>query len=414
MKAERLDIAMLCVHSCPLGVLGTTFTGGMSVHILETAHELSRRGRRVDVFTRRHGQGHPDVVELGCGVRVVHVSAGDDGPLYKHHLLPHLDEFATNLEAFRQKDGRRYGLIHSHYWLSGCVGQKLRKAWNASHVMAFHTLGAAEQSHSPRPEEPEIRLTREGELAREADLIVSPTRREKREIVDYYGADPDRIAVVPCGVNLETFRPVDREQARARLGLENGEKIILYVGRIDPMKGVDRLVTALARIKQKMTCKLLVVGGEDAVRTGSNGLPALARRLGLGEAVIFAGCLPQEELRHYYTAADVFALPSHYESFGLAGLEALACGTPVVAADVGIYGQILDHGPGGRLAEDGRAEIMAAKIEEMLSVPSAPGQREQIRQTVLGYSWAASVDALEKEYRRLARTEPPGRPELEK
>jgi D-inositol-3-phosphate glycosyltransferase len=208
--------------------------------------------------------------------------------------------------------------------------------------------------------------------------------------------------VIDCGVNLELFRPVDQKDARKKIGFQTEDKILLYVGRVDPMKGVDRLLAATTLLKDQVQFKLLIIGGDDPPGREQERLQDMAQRLGIGESVIFAGSLPQEELPFYYSAADVFALPSHYESFGMVGLESLACGTPVVATDVGVYPEILNGGLTGRLASGNSPDSIAEKISEVLSL-SKNGESlpREIRKAVERFTWSAVADALIAEYTRL-------------
>ena len=402
MEAENLNIAMLCVHSYPKGQLGTTDTGGMSVYICETARELGKRGHRVDIYTRSYGPGQEGVITMDENVRLIHIKAGEDRHLTRNSLYPHLEKFIEGMETFRRKTGLRYDLAHSHYWLSGCAGRWARDSWSVPHVINFHTVGAAENMFSPGPAEPELRLIREKELVENCDCVISPTEREKKEIIKFYDGDPSKIAVIDCGVNLDLFRPVNRKDALRRIGFQTEEKILLYVGRVDPMKGVDRLLAAAALLKGRVQFKLMIIGGDDPPRREQKRLQDMVQRLGIGESVIFAGSLPQEELPFYYSAADVFVLPSHYESFGMVGLESLACGTPVVATDVGVYPEILNGGLTGRLAPGGRPDSIAEKISEVLSWrKNGENLPREIRKAVNRFTWTNVAEALIAEYTRL-------------
>ena len=408
--AGRLHIAMLSVHSCPLGEPGASDTGGMSVYLCETARELGRRGHRVDVYTRAHGPGHERVKDLGRGARLIHITAGENGRLDKLDLYPLLDDFFHGLEAFRGRAGVNYDLVYSHYWLSGCVGQRASAAWSAPHAVMFHTLGAVKNALGPAQSDPELRLARERDLIADCDLVVVPTERERMEVVGRYDGDPGKTTVIPCGVNLDLFRPNDRHEARQRIGLDGDDPLILYVGRMDPVKGIDRLLAAGARLKSNMDFYLWVVGGDDAPGTEQRRLAALARRLGLRDTVTFTGRVPQKELPFFYNAADVFVLPSYYESFGMVALESLACGTPVVSTDVGGLKGILIENETGCVAGDGRAVTLAEKISGLLPRALKNGRESMnARATVTGYSWSRVVDRLLEAFDRLMgeRAAPP-------
>ncbi|MFH1139087.1 MAG: glycosyltransferase [Pseudomonadota bacterium] len=396
MNGELSRLAVLSLHSCPLEEPGAGDAGGMSVYIRETARELGRRGCRVDVFTRRHGPEHEPIVAWGDNVRLIHIDAGGNERLPKSAVFNHLEEFFLGLESFRLRSGVRYDLVQAHYWLSGCLGLQAGRFWNVPLAMTFHTLGALKNEHRPGAPEPDRRLAWEKKLIRDCDLIVSPSEREKKAVLSLGQGRAARTAVIPCGVDLDLFRPVDRKEARKKIGLGDEEKVLLYVGRLDPVKGLDRLLAAFALLRAKTPLKLLVVGGE--------GRPPLPPGDGgAADDVVFFGRRPQSELPIYYSAADVFVLPSYYESFGLAGLEALACGVPVAAADVGDYRAILRDETMGKVAADGRPESLAEAIAALL--PGA-GDRDRVpdifRAVVGRYSWGRTVDALLGEYRRLA------------
>ena len=202
-----MNLAMLSVHSCPQGELGTADTGGMSVYIRETARELGRLGHLVDIYTRAHSPDHDGIVNLGLNTRLIHVPAGPLGPVPKDSVYPHLDEFVREVESFRIRDGVEYDLVHSHYWLSGSAGMPLAKKWSAPHAITFHTLGAVKQALGRGQTEPGLRLDLERELVFDCQAVIVPTQREKTEVIERYEGDPHKIAVVPCGVDLELFRP---------------------------------------------------------------------------------------------------------------------------------------------------------------------------------------------------------------
>lgn len=401
MLPGQLRIAVLSVHSCPLGKLGSRDTGGMSVYIRELARELGGRGVSVDVYTRAHDPEEDRIVHLGQNVRVIHLQLGQVEPVNKLALYADLPDFACSVEGFRQRNGLRYDLVHSHYWLSGLVGQHLRGWWRVPHVTMFHTLGAAKNAIGVGEDEPELRLVNEGELAGSCDRIIAATGNEKADLVAYYGAPPDRIGVVPCGVNLELFRPLDRETARRRVGL-NGESVVLYVGRVEPLKGLDRLLMAVPRLHGVRYLRAVVVGGDDDDGGEVERLRTLSRLLGIGAVVDFVGIVRQEELPLYYSAADLCIVPSYYESFGLVALESLACGTPVVATKVGGMDGVIRHGRNGYLVRDNSPESLAGGIAAVLALPRAvdepPGS---VRASVAPFVWSNVADRIVREYSTL-------------
>lgn len=350
MRSEepRLRICMLSVHTCPLAALGGKETGGMNVYVRDLTRALGRLGVAVDVFTRSQD---PCVVrvshELGPFCRVIHVPAGPERPYDKYKVYDHLPQFVAGVEAYAQLRGHHYDLIHSHYWLSGAVAQVLAPRWGVPVIHMFHTLGYLKNQVAQRPEEMEnpLRLRVERDVVAFADRLVAASPLEREQLVAGYGADPDKIVVIPCGVDLEHFRPRPQEEARQKLNLPLDQKLVLFVGRIEPLKGIDTLIRAMKQVADRLPngqrgLSLAIIGGdagEDPVGLTAEmrRLRALREELGLGEMVTFLGSRSQEILPLYYAAADVVVMPSHYESFGMVALEAMACGTPVIASRVG-------------------------------------------------------------------------------
>ncbi len=400
MVSEQLRIAVLSVHSCPLGKLGSRDTGGMSVYIRELARELGRRGVSVDVYTRAHDPKEDRIVRLGENARVIHLRVGQVEPVNKLALYADLPDFACSVEGFRKQNGLRYDLVHSHYWLSGWVGQHLRGWWRVPHVTMFHTLGAVKNAIGVGEDEPELRLVNERELAANCDRIIAATGNEKADLVARYGAPPDRIGVVPCGVNLDLFRPLDRETARRRLGF-NGESMVLYVGRVEPLKGLDRLLMAVPRLHGARHLRAVVVGGDGDDGREVERLRTLSRLLGIGAAVDFVGTVRQEELPLYYSAADLCVIPSYYESFGLVALESLACGTAVVATRVGGMESVIRHGHNGCLVRDNEPTSLVDGMAELLQSDARSRRPEAIRESVSGFAWSHIAEAVVVEYRAL-------------
>ncbi|NLE07866.1 MAG: glycosyltransferase family 1 protein [Dehalococcoidales bacterium] len=392
-----MNIAVISAHSCPAGTLGTKDTGGMSVYTLEIARELGKLGHKVDVYTRLHNPDDLVVLELGENARLIHIEAGERTKLHKlavHGLLP---EFTANLEMFRKENNLEYDIVYTHYWISTLAGEEFSRLWQVPHVTMFHTLGAMKNTFGVGEPDPDLRIDTEGELVKSVHRIIAPTEREKGELVNRYNADPNKIGVVPCGVNMELFRPLDRAESRQRIGLVNG-KIILFAGRIDPLKGIANLVKAVALIKGGKDTRLVIVGGgngDNEVQTYRE----LARDCGIAENVTFTGAVSQDTMPYYYTAADVCVLPSYYESFGLVALEALSCGMPVVANDVGDLKNIIRQGETGFVTAGNSPAVLAETIGQALDSRFAPA--ETIRESVKQYTWADVAGALTGEFERL-------------
>jgi len=397
-----LKIAVLSIHSCPLGKVGGENTGGMSVYIREFARELGRRGHLVDVYTRIHEPIHDQVVELGQNARLIHLKAGEK-EIQKLAIYDHLGDFAHDLENFRKQNGLRYNLIHSHYWLSGLAGKRIQQWWDIPHIMGFHTLGAVKNAIGIGEDEPELRINAEKELVKDCHRIIASTEKGKEDLIYYYDASPETISVIPCGVNLDLFRPIKREIARCNLGL-NGESIILFVGRIVPLKGIDNLLEAMTYLERKRRIKLVVIGGDEHSQTEMQKLKSLSRSLKIHESVIFLGLVKQEMLPFFYSAADLCVVPSYYESFGLVVLESLACGTPVVATKVGGAESAIRHGETGYVVIDNDPCRLADKITLLLSTSN--GNTEfvgSVRASVTKYSWSNITEAIIEEYRSVLK-----------
>lgn len=397
MEVSPLRIAMLSVHSCPVGKLGTQDTGGMSVYIRELAREMGRRGHLVDIYTRSHGSGCDRVVDLGTNVRLVHLGAGNGEAVNKAGLFPCLEDFFRELEASRSSEALRYDLVHSHYWLSGRVGWWAQERWRIPHLLMFHTLGAVKNALFHRQVEPELRIVTEKQLAADCDRILAASEREKEHLVRFCGVSREAVGVVPCGVDLGRFRPVGKARAREQLGLDPDESVLLYVGRFSAVKGIDRLLEATAHLKRNRDLRLMLVGGDGEQTPESRELTGLSRRLGILDRVTFAGRVDHEDMPFYYSAADVLALPSHYESFGLVALESLACGTPVVTTQVGAMERIIRQDETGCVVQDASPQTLAEAVEAFL-----PGSKvlpaEEIRASVLDWSWSGVASAMIHEY----------------
>jgi D-inositol-3-phosphate glycosyltransferase len=397
-----LKIAMLSIHSCPLGKVGAENTGGMSVYIREVARELGRRDHLVDVYTRIHEPIHEQVVELGPNARLIHLKAGEQ-ETQKPAIYYHLADFTRHLENFRKQNGLRYDLIHSHYWLSGLAGKVIRRLWGIPHIMAFHTLGAVKNATGIGEEEPELRINAEKELVEDCHHIIASTEQGKEELFSYYDAAPGTISVVPCGVNLDLFRPIEKEIARSHIGF-NSESIILFVGRIVPLKGIDNLLKAMTYLGRKRRIKLVVIGGDEDDQAEMQRLKNLSRSLMIHESVIFLGPVKQEMLPFLYSAADLCVVPSYYESFGLVVLESLACGTPVVATKVGGSESVIRHGETGYVVMDNDPGRLADMIALLLSTLKKNTElTDAIRASVTEYNWSNITEAIIEVYQSVLR-----------
>lgn len=385
---NKLRIAIIAAHSCPVGDLGAKDTGGMSVYIRELAREMGKKGHTIDIFTRVHNPADPRVEVLAEGVRLIHLKAGKEARIQKMDVYFSLPEFTFNLENFWERSGFHYDIVYSHYWMSALVGKYLRQTRKIPYVAMYHTLGAVKNAIGIGEGEPALRIASERDTVNDCRRIIVATEKEKEDLERYYGADPEKVGVVPCGVNMELFRPMDKASARRKLGLRD-QKTLLFVGRIDPLKGIDKLIKTIPLLKNQGSFKLVVVGGDENSRAELEGLQKLSGELDIRESVDFRGLVKQEHLPYFYSAADICVVPSYYESFGMVPLEALACGTPVVATDVGDLKHIIKQGETGYIVTDNSPGKLAEGIVSVLSRPCVDMESIlSIRASVSRWDWA--------------------------
>jgi D-inositol-3-phosphate glycosyltransferase len=371
-----MRIAMLSYHTCPLATLGGKDTGGMNVYVRELTRYLGRLGVHVDVFTRSQDEHVPHVLhDLGYGNRVVHVPAGPEVPLPKDELANHLPQFVQGILDFARTKNLHYDLIHSHYWMSGVAAQELKAAWGVPVIHMFHTLGLMKQrvARQPGEAEGEYRLQGERAVLRLADRIVAATPAELAQLQWLYEAEPRKIAVIPPGVDVSHFYPIPQDEAKEVIGVPPCEDMLLFVGRIEPLKGLDTLIQAIGQMQtQKVYVCLTVIGGDpdnspEAQSAEMARVQTLRQEAGLSELITFLGKRSQDTLPYYYSAADVVVVPSYYESFGMVALEAMACGTPVVASQVGGLAFLVQDGVTGFTVPVDEPEALAEKLAALVS-----------------------------------------------
>lgn len=395
---------MLSMHTSPLAALGGRETGGMNVYVREVATLLAAggggtSGLEVDVFTRRSDASLPEVAEIAPGARLVQIEAGPAAHVEKEDLPALVHAFAAGVEAFAAAEGVTYDLIHSHYWLSAEAGDALAGRWDVPHAAMFHTLGDVKLRARASEREPEVRLEAERRLVHRLDRVVAATEHERRLLRQIYGVSPSKVSVIPLGVDLDQFSPADRAEARRRVGLPEDERVILAVGRIEPLKGLDILIQSLSAMSDLDRVGLYIIGGDERAQPELHRLATIARACGVEDHVHLLGARGHEELPDYYRAADVVAMPSFYESFGLVAVEAMSSGVPVVASLVGGLASTVVDGRTGYLIAWRCPEPFAEKFDLLFAndeLRRALGASARLRMEE-SYAWtrvAASVAAL--------------------
>lgn len=369
---------MLSYHTCPLATLGGKDTGGMNVYVRELTRHLGMAGIQVDVFTRSQDEHVPHVLhDLGYGNRVVHIPAGPETPLAKEKLADYLPGFAQGILNFAEVKNLKYDLIHSHYWMSGIAANQLKAAWDLPSVHMFHTLGMMKQrvARIPGEAEGEYRIRGERQVLQSADRIIAATQAELAQLQWLYQADTRKIVIIPPGVDLGHFYPIPADEAKEFIGVSPCEQMLLFVGRIEPLKGIDTLIQALAIMRQRgvYVC-LSVIGGEvdneqAATNTEMTRLKNMREQAGVSDLVTFLGKRSQDTLPYYYSSAEAVVVPSFYESFGMVALEAMACGTPVVASHVGGLAFLVQDGITGFTVPSDDPEALAGRLTDLVTDP---------------------------------------------
>lgn len=373
-----LRIAMISYHTCPLATLGGKDTGGMNVYVRDLTRQLGQMGIHVDVFTRSQDDHVPHVLhELGYGNRVVHIPAGPEHPVSKEELAKYIPEFVEGIKAFACEKKIKYDIIHSHYWMSGIAAASLSDAWGGTPIVhMFHTLGEMKNriARTEEEREGEYRINGEKQVLRRADRVVVATVAELTQLRFLYKANGNMV-VIPPGVDVSHFYPIPADEAKMFVGLKPEDRMVLFVGRIEPLKGVDTLIQAMSclQLKEKnRPVHLAIIGGDPAaspeqMSSEMSRLQKLCDDLAVDQTVVFLGKRDQDKLPYYYSAAQLVVMPSHYESFGMVALEAMACGTPVIASEVGGLAYLVRDGETGFTIPDQEPEELCDKISWLLN-----------------------------------------------
>ncbi|HKJ27482.1 MAG TPA: glycosyltransferase [Anaerolineales bacterium] len=402
-----MRIAMISYHTCPLATLGGKDTGGMNVYVREISKQLGRIGISVDVFTRSQDEHVPHVVhDLGFGNRVIHVPAGPEVPLPKKDLSEHIPKFVENILTFVDEKSLRYDVIHSHYWMSGIAARDLKAAWDIPIVHMFHTLGLMKNRIAGEGEfEGDYRIKGEREVLRHADKVTAATRAELAQLQWLYEVKTDNVVIIPPGVDTGRFYPIPMEDAREYLSVSTCPRMLLFVGRIEPLKGVGTLIEAISEMREDgflddaEVC-LVIIGGDASVSEELMShemarLLNLREKYGLQDVVTFLGKRSQDTLPNYYSAADVVVVPSHYESFGMVALEAMACGTPVVASQVGGLAYLIKDGETGYHVRNQEPGELADRLMRVLQDDDLhASMSENAAAYAKNYSWKTIAEQV--------------------
>jgi len=374
-----INVAMLSYHTCPLATLGGKDTGGMNVYVHQLTRTLGKLGVRVDVFTRSQDEHVPHVLhDLGYHNRVVHIPAGPEVPLPKAELERYIPKFVQGIKSFAESKNIQYDLIHSHYWMSGLAAIELSQSWNIPFIQMFHTLVHMKNriAQTSQEKEGEYRILGEKKVISKANRIIAATLAEKSQLEFLYEAPSSKISVIPPGVDTRHFYPIPKDEAKEVVGVPENSQTILFVGRIEPLKGIDKLIQAISIIQKngELLCcphNLVIIGGEpNAKHEDMNAemarLQDMVEDLGIENLVIFLGKQDQQMLPYYYSASEIVVMPSHYESFGMVALEAMACGTPVVASQVGGLAFLVRDGETGFVVPGNDVQMLAKRIIELI------------------------------------------------
>ncbi|MBX6313278.1 MAG: glycosyltransferase family 1 protein [Isosphaeraceae bacterium] len=411
-------IALISEHASPLAMLGGVDAGGQNIYVGQLARHLADLGHEVDIFTRHDGARRPRTVPWADGARIIHVPAGPAAFVPKEELLPYMGEFTAFVLGHCRRHGA-YDLVHANFFMSALVAADVKRSLGTPFVVTFHALGRVRRLHQGDADAfPEERLAIEDRIVAEADGLIAECPQDEADLTGLYRADPARIATIPCGFDPEEFWPIPKAQARAVLGLDPEEAIILQLGRMVPRKGVDNVIRGLARLGRDhgIAARLLIVGGDSEVPdpkiTPEIGrLQTIAAEEGVSDAVTFVGSRGRDVLRYYYAAADVFVTTPWYEPFGITPVEAMACGTPVIGAEVGGIKSTVRDGETGFLVPPRDSDVLADRLARLLRSPALRRDfsRRAVRRANLLYTWRRVAESVAVFYEEVLQTAQTGR-----
>jgi D-inositol-3-phosphate glycosyltransferase len=405
-QAHRQAIALISDHGDPAAEIGREEAGGQNVYVRQVGEALANLGWQVDMFTRKVRPEDPAIVQHSPHCRTIRLVAGPEEFIPRDQLMDYMPAFVEAFQKFQTKEGTNYPLIHTNYWLSAWVGMQIKQRSNIQLVHTYHSLGAIKYQTVAPPASATQRLTVEKQILEIANCTVATSPQEE-EALRRFVSLAGHVQMIPCGTDIDNFRAIPRSEARSRLGFQPTEKVVLYVGRFDPRKGIETLVRSFAQVADQLdAAKLVVVGGSEPGQADGmerQRIGAIVDQLGLGDRIIFAGRIGHDVLPIYYTAADVCVIPSHYEPFGLVAIEAMACGTPVVASDVGGLRFSVVSEETGLLVPPQSVDGFATAIERILTdeIWAKKLRKRATERVQQNFSWAAVAVQLSDLYRRL-------------
>jgi glycosyltransferase involved in cell wall biosynthesis len=415
------SIALISEHASPLAAVGGIDAGGQNIYVAQIARQLGRLGYTVDVFTRRDSGRLPELVDYAPGVRIVNVPAGPPSYVRKEEMLPLMEEFSDYVCEFARRDGG-YLLSHANFFMSALVSARLKERLGTPFVVTFHALGRVRRRHQRDADQfPLERLQIEERTIACADGIIAECPQDRADLTTLYGADQRRISVIPCGFDKGEFWPITKPFARRALSFASSEPLLLSVGRLTPRKGLDNLIRGLARLSQEqgIRARLVIVGGnsdlaDPALTPEIARLQALAAEEGVADRVLFTGRRSREFLKLYYSAADLFVTTPWYEPFGITPLEAMACGTPVIGADVGGIRFSVMNGVTGFLVPPNDPAVLAARAAELLRDPQRMKEmgRSGIQRVHAQFTWPKVARSISVFYEQVLGVRMPRRPSL--
>ena len=389
-----MNILIISFHTCPVNKLGEKDTGGLNLYVHQLSEQLGEKNHNVDIYTRKHHKADPIEIDINQNSKLIHIDAGDLNQ-NKNEMVQYINLFTSNMVEYINENSINYDLIYSNYWMSGIIGSHLSKAFDIPHIISFHTMGKTKRTVNHLEHETDFRISNEIELIKESDAIIVPSLQEQQYLEENYTHNNNIYTVSP-GVDLDKFKRLDKIDSRKKLGIDQNTVILLSVGRLEPLKGYDLLINSLSYINLENTnFKLIIIGGDDRSNKELQRLKQIAKINKLDDKVDFMGAVDHYRLPLYFSASDIFAMPSAYETFGIAALEASACGLPVIAPQVGGLKSIVNHGMTGYLTDNRCPESFMHYMEILL-------KNKQIRDVfglnsrkhAMNFSWEKSTEDL--------------------